>query len=217
VGTLFYKIAFFTPGFPPSFFTTSFLLIDQIYVKMPLKKPRHVYIEETITRAISDITVNGLSQHQAAQKYGVPQQTLSARIKGQTALTDQIQPSQYLSKNQEAKLVSWILRQESLGYAPSHSQIRACVQAILQQQGSNPKLGRHWVERLVQRHPELKTKRGRRQEANRFDSFTPKAVNWFFDIREDYSWIKPENTVNVDKGGIIAGFGILIFPFYNYN
>ncbi|QKD56904.2 uncharacterized protein FOBCDRAFT_295654 [Fusarium oxysporum Fo47] len=34
------------------------------------------------------------------------------------------------------------------------------------------------------------------------------AVNWYFDIREsEYGWIKPENTVNVDEGGIMAGFG----------
>ncbi|RYP12900.1 hypothetical protein DL765_007116 [Monosporascus sp. GIB2] len=48
---------------------------------------------------------------------------------------------------------------------------------------------------------------GRRQEAARFTGFTPKAVNWYFDTREDYSWIKPKNTVNVDKGGIMAGMG----------
>ncbi|KAJ3455463.1 hypothetical protein MRS44_016945 [Fusarium solani] len=45
--------------------------------------------------------------------------------------------------------------------------------------------------------------------AARFDGFTPKAVNWYFDIREnEYGWIKPENTVNVDEGGIMAGFGL---------
>jgi len=55
---------------------------------------------------------------------------------------------------------------------------------------------------------------GRRQEANRFDSFTPKAVHWFFDIREkEYGWIKPENTVNVDEGGIMAGFGKFLTPY----
>jgi hypothetical protein len=41
----------------------------------------------------------------------------------------------------------------------------------------------------------------------RFNGFTPKAVNWYFDISEDYSWTKPENIVNVDKGGIMAGYG----------
>ncbi|OBS20276.1 hypothetical protein FPOA_20867 [Fusarium poae] len=50
---------------------------------------------------------------------------------------------------------------------------------------------------------------GRRQEAKRFDSFTPKAVHWYFDIRDgQYGWIKPKNTVNVDKGGIMTGFGL---------
>ncbi|KAG6999892.1 hypothetical protein FocnCong_v013410 [Fusarium oxysporum f. sp. conglutinans] len=35
------------------------------------------------------------------------------------------------------------------------------------------------------------------------------AANWYFDIREsEYGWIKPENTVNVDEGGIMAGFGL---------
>jgi hypothetical protein len=60
----------------------------------------------------------------------------------------------------------------------------------------------------MKHHPAIKTKIGRRQEASRFNSFTPKAVNWYFDIREqEYGWIKPENTVNVDEGGIMAGFG----------
>ena len=102
----------------------------------------------------------------------------------------------------------WILRQESLGYAPSHSQIRACVMGLLRQQGEHPELGRNWVTRFINRRADLKTKMGRRQEAKRFDSFTPKAVHWYFDIREgQYGWIKPENTVNVDEGGIMTGFG----------
>ncbi|KAM4066697.1 DDE superfamily endonuclease [Hirsutella rhossiliensis] len=47
-------------------------------------------------------------------------------------------PEDYFQQNardQEAKLVAWILRQESVGYAPSQSQIRACVTAVLKQQG----------------------------------------------------------------------------------
>ncbi|TVY74168.1 hypothetical protein Focb16_v006128 [Fusarium oxysporum f. sp. cubense] len=40
------------------------------------------------------------------------------------------------------------------------------------------------------------------------------AVNWYFDIREsEYGWIKPENTANVNEGGIMAGFdGRLLKP-----
>lgn len=175
---------------------------------MPPSRPRWKYIEDDMAEAILDITDNGLSQFQSAQKWGVPQRTLSDRLSGQLAVNEQIQPGQRLSKHQEDKLAFWILRQEALGYAPSHSQIRACVFAMLKQQSEQPTLGRNWVARFIQRRSELKTKIGRRQEANRFDSFTPKAVYWFFDIREkEYGWIKPENTVNVDEGGIMIGFG----------
>jgi hypothetical protein len=61
----------------------------------------------------------------------------------------------------------------------------------------------------MKRHPAIKTKRGKCQEALRFNSFALKAVNWYFNIREqEYGWIKPENRVNVDEGGSMAGFGL---------
>ena len=175
---------------------------------MTLKWPHSTYTEEDMANALFDITDNSHSQYLAAQKHGIPQQSISDRLNGQTAMADQIQPHQCLNRNQEARLVSWILRQESLGYAPSHSQIRACVKALMKEQNIMQELGCCWVKRFIKRHPELKTKPGRRQEANRFNSFTPKAVHWYFDIREgEYGWIKPENTVNVDEGGIMSGFG----------
>lgn len=144
---------------------------------MALSRPRSTYTEEDMANALFDITDNGLSQSCTAQKHGIPQQSISNRLNGQTAIADQIQPHQRLNKNQEAKLVSWILRQESLGYAPSHSQIYACVTALMKQQNVKQELGQNWVKRFIKRYPELKTKPGRRQEANRFNSFTPKAVH----------------------------------------
>ena len=174
---------------------------------MPPKRPHWDYSEDSITNAILDIQSSRISQYQAAQKQGVPRSTICGRLGGKAALNDQIQPNQLLTKNQEAKLASWVLRQESLGYAPSHSQIRACVLALQKQQGSKIGVGRNWVLKFIGRYPELRTKVGRRQEANRFNSFIPKAVYQYFDIREDYKQIRPENIINVDEGGIIAGFG----------
>ncbi|OBS15010.1 hypothetical protein FPOA_28835 [Fusarium poae] len=156
-----------------------------------------------------DVSDNGLSQYQAAQKHGIPPATLSDRLRGLPSKSDITQPAQLLSKSQETRLVTWILRQEALGYAPSHSQVRATVAALLRQQGQGRTIGVRWISRFMKRHPAIETKIGRRQEASRFNSFTPKAVNWYFDIREqEYGWIKPENTANVDEGGIMAGFGL---------
>jgi hypothetical protein len=134
--------------------------------------------------ALFDNTDNGFSQYCIAQKYGIPQQTISDRLNSQTAMADQIQPYRLLSKNQETKLVFWILHQESLGYALSYSQIRACVEVLLEQQNKKQKIGCNWITKFIRHYPEIKTKPGRHQEAKRFNSFTPKAVYWYFDIRE---------------------------------
>ncbi|KAM5527731.1 transposase [Fusarium oxysporum f. sp. phaseoli] len=175
---------------------------------MPKSRLKWEYTEDDMADAILDITDHGFSPPQAAQRRGVPRTTLIDRLNGRGAAEDQIQPRRRLSKSQEDRLAFWILRQESLGYAPSHSQIRACVMGLLRQQGEHPDLGRNWVIKFINRRADLKTKMGRRQEAKRFDSFTPRAVHWYFDIRDgQYGWIKPENTVNVDEGGIMTGFG----------
>jgi hypothetical protein len=65
----------------------------------------------------------------------------------------------------------------------------------------------NWISIFINKHPELKKKNNRVQKIIQFEAFTPKAVNWYFDILENYSWAKPENIVNVDKGGIMAGYG----------
>ena len=143
---------------------------------MPKSRLKWEYTEDDMADAILDITDHGFSPPQAAQRRGVPRTTLIDRLNGRGAAEDQIQPRRRLSKSQEDRLAFWILRQESLGYAPSHSQIRACVMGLLRQQGEHPDLGRNWVIKFINRRADLKTKMGRHQEAKRFNSFTPRAV-----------------------------------------
>lgn len=137
-----------SPNSSPLLSTSPHASLSQHH-EMPLSRSRWKYTEDDMAEAILDITDNGLSQYRSAQKWGVPQRTLSARLNGRLAVNEQIQPGQRLSKNQEDKLAFWILRQESLGYAPSHSQIRACVMGLLRQQGEQPELGRNWVARFI--------------------------------------------------------------------
>jgi hypothetical protein len=60
----------------------------------------------------------------------------------------------------------------------------------------------------MKRRQFIQTKIGKRQEASSLSCSTPTAVNWYFDIRErEYGWIKPENPINVNEDGIMAGFG----------
>jgi hypothetical protein len=168
----------------------------------------YVYTEKDVIDAVFDITDGSLSQYQASEKYGVAQPGLSKRLSSQKSRKESTHTHQRLSPSQEDRFVRWILRQEPLGYALPHSQLRSCVEALLRQQGDNKPLGKNWTSRFIKRHSKLSTKLGKRQESARFDGFTPRSANWYLNVREDeYGWIKPENTVNVDEGGIMAGFG----------
>ena len=73
---------------------------------MVSKRPCSIYTEDNIADALFDITDNSQSQYTTAQKYSIPQQSISDRLNSQTAIADQIQPHQYLNKSQEDRLVS---------------------------------------------------------------------------------------------------------------
>ncbi|KAI8401267.1 hypothetical protein FOFC_18136 [Fusarium oxysporum] len=161
---------------------------------------RRVYTEDDVAEAILDITDRGLSPTEAAQRRGVPRSTIYRRLSGQASRKESTPPpppppNQRISTSQEVLLVRWLLRQESLGYALTHSQLRSCVETLLRPQGDNKPLGKNWTARFIKHHSKLSTRLGKRQEAARFDGVAPKAVNWYFGIRKnEYGWIKPENT-----------------------
>ncbi|KAK6063722.1 transposase [Seiridium cupressi] len=180
---------------------------------MPAKRKAPSYSKDDLLNAYLEVD-KGASQKKAAQKWGVPRTVLSDRLHGRLSKADTIHPKQRLLPAEEDQIVIWILRQESLGFAPSHSNVRAIAWDLIKRRNEDPHqqpppLGKNWIDGFKRRNPSIHTKIGQRQEAARFNAFTPKAVNWYFDIREGhYGWILPENTYNVDEGGIMAGFGI---------
>lgn len=179
---------------------------------MDSSSDRLIWTEKQMEDAIWDVVELKYSQNAAAQRNGVPQPTLSRRLRGQIPRNEVELPQQVLTQAQREHLTHWILTQEGLGHAPSHAQIRACVLAILRKEmpHKEPTLGRNWVARFIESNPDLKTKYARRHEAVRWEAFNPTAVGWFFDNLEQYSWIKPENICNVDEGGIMTGFGTFL-------
>lgn len=73
-----------------------------------------------VALAIAELNESKVSLRSIGRKYGIPAQTQSDRTANKTNAKEDIQtPEQTLSKQQEDKVVSWILQQENLGYAPS--------------------------------------------------------------------------------------------------
>jgi hypothetical protein len=69
---------------------------------------------------------------------------------------------QRLSLEQEDRLATWILRQESLNYALTYAQVRAIATGVLKRASNHQLLRKKWITHFLNRHPELKTKLGRR-------------------------------------------------------
>jgi hypothetical protein len=88
---------------------------------------------------------------QIAKKYGVEPTTLARRHKGASiSRNTKAQNQQALHPQQEAELARYIERLNRQGLPPTRAMIRNFASQIAQRE-----LGEHWVNRFVQRHPNL--------------------------------------------------------------
>jgi Tc5 transposase DNA-binding domain/helix-turn-helix, Psq domain len=165
------------------------------------------YTEADIQNALADIA-NGVPAKTAAKNHGIPRTTLRGRISGSQNHRSAYSNMQRLSPEQEDHLAAWILQQESLNYAPTHAQVRAIATGVLKQAGDYQPLGKKWTTHFLNRHPELKTKLGRRTDWERINAATPENIRHLFDLYETVSWIPPHRRYNADEGGIMEGQGI---------
>jgi len=88
------------------------------------------YTENDVQNALTDVQ-NGSAIATAATYHGVPRTTLRDRLNGAQSCQHAHDDEQRLSTVQEERLERWILRQEALGYAPTHAQVWAIVSGIL--------------------------------------------------------------------------------------
>ncbi|KAJ0128364.1 Uncharacterized protein HZ326_28535 [Fusarium oxysporum f. sp. albedinis] len=151
-----------------------------------------VYSADDLENAIADV------------KNGVSLKTAAKKKRRQVARQEQLR----LTTDQEDDLERWILRQEKLGHAPTHAQVRTIVRSVLARHGDHAPLGRKWTTRFVERHPALKTKLGRRTDWERVNAATPANIKRLFDVYETVDWIPPERRYNADEGGIMEGQGV---------
>ncbi|KXH30964.1 hypothetical protein CSAL01_09169 [Colletotrichum salicis] len=92
------------------------------------------YTEIHVKNAENDV-LQGKSIRKAAADWGIPYATLSRRLKGATTVRKSKEDFQRLSKSQEKSLAQWAIIQGSLGFAPSHTQVREFASRIVRKGG----------------------------------------------------------------------------------
>lgn len=161
------------------------------------------YTEEDLQNAIRAIN-NGMSQSEAARRWGIPRPTLVGRLKGRSARKEAFKSLQRLSSVQERHLAGWILTQDTIGLAPTHNQIRELAAKVASSNGDLRPIGKNWLEGFLHRNPEVKTLRGKRIGLKRVNGALTNAVKEFFRLpalRE----IPPKHRYSLDATGLAIG------------
>ena len=78
------------------------------------------YTEGDVRNALADLA-NGVALATASTRHDVPRNTLRGRLNGAQPCRHAHDSEQRLTAIQEEHLEHWILRQEGLGYAPTHA------------------------------------------------------------------------------------------------
>jgi Tc5 transposase DNA-binding domain len=138
-------------------------------------------ISSTIEQAVEGAISSDLSSIRAtALVWSVPRTKLSRRLDGGVSRMEGHSSQQPLSPTQEKMLVKWILEQERLGHALTHQRIREFEAKIRGFSGEDPRIGKNWLRKFMQRNPAIRTKVGRKIDYQRVQNILPEVLEpWF--------------------------------------
>jgi 4-hydroxybenzoate polyprenyltransferase len=163
--------------------------------------------EQRIAAAIAAVK-KGQSQKAAAELFGVATSTLSDRLHGGLSREQAHEIDRLFSPEIEDWIIDWIHNSESAGRTPYRWEIVQFAQCILKAQGRSQKIGGHWVNRFIYRHPSIKTKPQIALEAARAAMDLPERIKRVF---EHYAAVRQKHKLsacyiaNMDEHGLQEG------------
>ena len=159
--------------------------------------------------AIADGTCKTL--YEAAKAFQVPKATLYKRAQGRQPCNKAHEQLQILSLAEEKELVRWITQLTVSGYPPRHATLREMAEEIRKQRVKNlnddsieyitfEPIGQQWVQRFLQRFPELETAMSRTIDASRVKDPTISILTTWF---ETFQQTLQEYGIALQKFGIL--------------
>ena len=157
--------------------------------------------EAQLQLAIATVLNHEHTCHSAAIAFSVPRRTLYNRVNGNLKPRNQAHESdQNLTHAEEKELVQWITRLTLTGYAPRYETLRQLAEIIrerrikktddgdceLQIKVYDP-IGKDWVPRFIQRHPELASVRPRSIDSIRIKDTSPERLLMKYYSAQSYS------------------------------
>jgi hypothetical protein len=142
---------------------------------------------------------------QIAKRFGVNRITLARRHQGlTTSRAIRYQNQQALHPQQEKELIEYIDRISKQGLPPSRDMVRRLASQLAQKE-----LGYHWVDRFVQRYPDLlKLKLVTTMDRNRHRADSELKYKLYFELlhnKLDRYEVEPRYIYNMDEKGFMIG------------
>lgn len=143
-----------------------------------------------------------------ARMYGVLRTSLQDKIKARRSAKEYHEQYQRLNVLEEKALIDWILRLQAWGWPARVDQVREMARFLLDKKNDKKPLGINWVQKFLDRHPQLKTafippldkERASAQNRQIFEEW----FALFLSVKTEYS-VSESNIWNMDEKGFLQG------------
>ena len=136
-------------------------------------------IEDRIEQCLASIPKGEIPNYSLlSEAWNVPYSRLRRRYLGIASRSTRQPTNRRLNPSQELALKSWINFMDESYVSPTRTMIENCANSILRQAPgvdpeNPPRVGEHWTERFLDRHPEYHIRRQRAINIERKRAYNP--------------------------------------------
>ena len=142
--------------------------------------------KDSLDMACQEVREGRLSIRRAADTYQIPKSTLSDRVSGRVREGSHSGPSRYLTDEEEAELVYFLVGSANVGYAKTKKDVLAIVSRVAESKGlTNCPVSHGWWESFRKRHPHLTLRTAEKLSYARYVSTDPDIIDKYFDLLKD--------------------------------
>ena len=157
--------------------------------------------------AFQEVKEGKLSIRRVAESYHIPKSTLSDHVSGRVREGSHSGPSRYLTDEEEAELVYFLVGSANVGYAKTKKDDLAIVSRVTESKGlTNCPVSHRWWESFCKRHPHL-TLRTAELSYARYLSTNQDIIDKYFDLlkhtlSDNKLLDRPAQIFNCDETGM---------------
>ena len=159
-------------------------------------------------KACREVQEGTLSIRRAAEAYCIPKSTLSDHVTGQVKDGAHSGPSRYLSDEEEAEMVHFLVGSANVGYARTKKDVLAIVGRVAEAKGiAKGVVSNGWWESFRKRHPHLTLRTAEKLSYSRYVATNVTVINHYFDLlkvtlADNHLHDKPAQIFNCDETGL---------------